>query len=200
MASSSFLVSGASEHAIAFANIGLAGDCFQGQPWDKYKKRLLRQCTGLLQTEYCIGLCLNEVGSLDDPLTAEGKKNMEDLLRTALTEAGATEHGKILWPRGKAETVSIWKPDVDIEVLPKKTKFMKTKNVWRQVDLFRVRLTATAHVLVMNQHQPSSGLRLFSSTARMMFTRKMVETGVAEHDANEYNVGYIYLEAMPTAP
>ena len=83
--------SGATEHraerwqgALASANIGLPGNTFTGQKWiSTHAPQLHRQCIELLGMPDVLGLCLCEVGSIDEPITAEGKKRMTAVLQRA---------------------------------------------------------------------------------------------------------------------
>jgi hypothetical protein len=54
----------------------------------------LKLFTELMSSDYpVLGLLLCEVGNLDDLLDAAGKKRLEDVIREAFRDAGATDHG-----------------------------------------------------------------------------------------------------------
>ena len=56
--------------ALAFANIGLAGEAVCGSKWArKHRPTLLDMCVSLLNSqESVMGICLNKVGNMDDIL------------------------------------------------------------------------------------------------------------------------------------
>jgi hypothetical protein len=163
-------ISDATEHtsssawggALAFANIGLPGDAFTGSKWAKtHRPGLLTEFIELLQySSDVVGLCLNEVGNLDDLLSEEAKKIFEGLIQEAFETAGSAERGpaKIFWPKGGGETVTAWR--ADMVVIPMSTlKNMPKQPPYRVVERLLL-IGATEHgqcsLLVYNQHQPAS--------------------------------------------
>ena len=70
-----------------------------------------------------IGLCLNEVGNLDDLLTDEDKNKMTSLLQQAFHEA-RLGMCRVIWPRRGGETVSAWKHNIEVTELEPMANFV----------------------------------------------------------------------------
>ena len=101
--------------SVAFYNLGLAGNAFDGKNWKQHKRVLLPLFTDLLkQNKNTLGLFLNEVGNWSDFLSVEGKKRLELVLTDAFESAGATQHGppKFFWSND--ETMAALRHDVDV--------------------------------------------------------------------------------------
>jgi hypothetical protein len=197
---------GASEHvqsggasdflqAIAFANIGLSRAAFRGPRWAKdHRPTILTQLQELLSYEGVIGICLGEVGGLDEIFNRDDQIKFEGVLQAGF--AGATEHGpaQIFWPKDGGETVSAWRADVEVHVQPTMRGFLTGSNSYRTVERF-VLTSATEHgpvsTLVFNSHQPSSLKRPFKLLAREKFCKALLYAGIAEHERNSANVGFI---------
>ena len=83
--------------SVAFYNLGLAGDAFDGKNWTRgtnHRRVLLRIFKELLQErKNTLGLFLNEVGNWSNFLTPEGRTRLEEVLTEASESVGATQHG-----------------------------------------------------------------------------------------------------------
>jgi len=181
--------------AIAFANIGLSRAAFRGSRWAKdHRPTILTQILELLSYEGVIGICLGEVGGLDEIFDRDDQIKFEEVLQAAF--AGAAEHGpaQIFWPEGGGETVSAWREDVQVHVQPTMRGFLTGSNSYRSVERF-VLTSATKHgpvsTLVFNSHQPASEKRQFKPGARQQFCKALLVAGIAEHERNSANVGFI---------
>ena len=82
--------------SVAFYNLGLAGNAFDGKNWTQgknHRRVLLRIFKELLQEKKnTLGLFLNEVGNWSNFLTLEGRMRLEEVLTEAFESAGATQH------------------------------------------------------------------------------------------------------------
>ena len=145
MASAAGRSSGAAEHtvvnewraALAYSNIGLAGNAFTSKKWyTKHRGVLLELFTKLLRTPV-LGLLLNEVGNMSDLLTEEGKEKLQEVLMNAFKQAGATEHGppQFFWSEG--ETMATFRAEVQVLALQPLTK-MRRVDSWRVVERFEL--------------------------------------------------------------
>ena len=116
--------------AIAFANIGFPAGATTGPNWlKKHRPTLLKQFVGPLKYKDfdVIGLCLCEVGNLGDFLDPEQKREFDDLIQEAFASAQNTEYRstQILWPPGEEETVTAWRHDQEVKILPTLTKLKR---------------------------------------------------------------------------
>ena len=158
--------SGATEHkaerwqgALASANIGLPGKAFTAKKWrDTHAPRLNQQFLELLRMPGVLGLCLCEVGEIDDPITAAGKKNLTAVLQStfAIAFGSSSLEGtpQIIWPTTESSTAcAAWRGDVRIESLP--SIKIPTLPDWRSIE--RMRLTSATEfeeqeLMVYNTH------------------------------------------------
>ena len=138
-------ISGATGHradrwlgALATANIGLAGSAFTGAKWqNKHKPQLSRQFHELLSMPGVQGLCLCEVGNISDPITADGKQRLTEVLQStfASTFQGAPQ---IIWPTTESSTTcAAWTGDVRVDSLP--SFRIPTLPSWRTIERMRVK-------------------------------------------------------------
>ena len=78
-----------------------------------------------------------------------------------------------------------------MEVLPTLNKILPGADSYRSVERFRVQKDHTTSLLVFNQHQPASDKRRFKQSTRIRFCKEVLRAGVAEHCANQTNIGFI---------
>ena len=191
---------GATEHvswtgAVAFANIGFPGAALRGKKWkNRHRPRLLLQFKDLLSSASVIGLCLSEPWSLDDWLSADDRKVFEDLLHEAARASGkfSSTPAQIFWPDCDGETVSIWKPEASVQVLPTLQLILPDSQSYRTVERFRVHYSDSVSLLVFNQHQPASDRRPFPAPDRIRFCSEILRAGVSEHCEESTNIGFVF--------
>jgi hypothetical protein len=115
----------------------LPGVAFRGKNWAKtHRPVLLQKLAAAFATEHVIGVCLNEVGNLSDPIGEVGKYELELVLRTAY-RASAAEHEdlQIFWPPDGDETVSAWKHGIKVEALKPLKGFLAKDHAYRTSTL-----------------------------------------------------------------
>ena len=126
---------------MAFSNIGLQGSAFTGQKWTPtHRPRLLALFINLLrykdearsETAAVVQrLLLCEVGTIDEALDENGTTALEELLREAFREAGASEHGDptIFW--SDATTVAAFRHEVEVVRLASVRNIPRLRDQWR---------------------------------------------------------------------
>ena len=118
-----FAVSSASEHvrpvwagSVAIANIGLGGKAIMGKKWPRYSTHLVEQLSKMLNYDAVCGLCLGEVGTLDEPLNPNVRQRVQEVLNDAFTDSNASVYGEhqTVWPQGRhpGETLTAWRGDM----------------------------------------------------------------------------------------
>ena len=183
--------------SVAIANLGLSGEAIMGKKWDKeHRPQLLRQFIGMLdygEGKVC-GICLCEVGNMDDPLTPEVRERMKNLIEEAFRKSRAGVYGKcqIVWPQGKhpGETLTAWRGDIKIEVLTQVRNMPQVAD-WRVVERLLVVHNGDA-LLVYNNHQPCSENRPFSKQARVRFLKAILDDMVRQSCADRRIVGVMF--------
>ena len=129
---------------------------------------------------------------MSHPITPEGKKRLEEVLRRAFEDAGAQEHGlpQFFWSAG--ETMAAFKAEVTVRTLDPLTKMSRVDN-WRTVDRFKV-TGATENgehtLLIYNQHQPASDLRPFKSAQRRDFCKAILNDAVRQQNEDASVIGF----------
>ena len=78
--------------SVAIANIGLDGQAIMGAKWKRHRETLLQQFKDMLNYGNVCGLCLGEVGSLDDPLIEEVRARARDVTEEAFKGSSASTH------------------------------------------------------------------------------------------------------------
>ena len=145
MAMSSRRAGGAAEHTkfegvLAFSNIGLAGGAMTGNKWPKHKERLKRLVSDFFREapangRALVGILLNEVGSLSDLVSTEGRRNFEAMLKICFLENINEEPAVLAWAPSPGETMAAFRGSVKAECLPRLEHMDKVAR-WRTVERF----------------------------------------------------------------
>ena len=190
----------ASDAAIISANIGLPGEAVRGQWWFRtHRPALLKQFVGMLShSEAVMGICVSEVGNLDDLLNAGDIHRFEDLIHEAFRSVpGATEHGlpQIFWPKLMGETLSVWKAGVRVEQMQPLNKLQGLAK-FRVAERFRLTDASERNpvsIIVYHTHQPASKKRPFRMHHRVNFCRQVIQDAIRMHTVDDNNVGFLCL-------
>ena len=144
--------------ALAFCNVGLPGDAFEGDTWRKRHERKLRDIFLKLfnMKQKPQGILLCEVGNFSDRIRPRGQRRLEELLTDVFKETGVAKRGfQFFW--GSGDTMAAFKPGVQVHDMEPLEKMFRVDD-WRTVDRFML-FGATEHgkhaLLIYNQHQPS---------------------------------------------
>ena len=139
-----------------------------------------------------MGLLLNEVGNMDDLLSEESKRKLEDTLEEAFETVGAPGHGgpRFFWSEG--ETMAAFRAGATVEPLQPLT-MMRKVDPWRVVERFLL-TGATEHgpctMLIYNNHQLKSSKRPFNITQQIEFCKAVLKDAFFYVSDHQQCIGY----------
>ena len=174
--------------AVAFVKMGISAMAMRESDWhQKYRSQLLQKLQAVLMEKQLLGLCLCGVGSRDCPLTTDAQSQIEELLHEAakcredIAKVNGDKQFQIVWPRRSRGTLTMWRPNLKVEVLPTFKKACTDGGIQR----FRVWLTNDVSLLIFNQHTR------FQPGLALTGCMKIISAGVAEHRTERTNVGFL---------
>ena len=145
----------------------------------------------LTSKEYVMGICLNEVGNLDDLLDEKKIAEFNILIEQGFESAGASQHGnpQIFW---SGETVVAFRAEIGIRTLPPLTE-MHQVHSWRVIERFEIVGASgleQCKFLLYNTHQPASSKRPLKQKMRVDVCKAVILDAIQHHGDASDTIGF----------